>query len=215
MKALKIALADDHKLFRKGLKELIESASEHKIIIEAENGNSLLSQLKKNQPDLVLMDLKMPDMDGIEATKQIKEKYPDIAILALSMFDDDKFILHLLELGASGYLLKDTDPMELLEALKSVAEKGYYYSEKVTTVIAQNISKKNRKKPAISPVEHLTHRELEVLKLICEGSTTSEIAKKLFISARTVEGHRKKLLEKTKTKNVAALVAFAFKNDLL
>jgi DNA-binding NarL/FixJ family response regulator len=210
-----LGIADDHVLFRKGLKEILEHDGRYRVIIEASDGKELIDKVDEQYPDIILMDLKMKGMDGMEATKILKDKYEDIKIIALSMFDDSRFIKHLFELGANGYLLKNTAPEEMFNALKQVYEVDYYFTPKISRIIAEGISKKMKGKPALEAGETISTREKEVLSLICRGMTTAEIAEKLFISSRTVEGHRQHLLEKTDTKNSAALVAWAYRNGVV
>lgn len=214
---VKVAIADDHVLFRKGLITILELDDNIEIVLDADNGKDLIEKLESNLPEVILMDLKMPVMDGMEATKIIKEKHPDIKVLILSMYDEEKFIIHCLELGANGYLLKNTDPDEVINAIDIVMKKDLYFNDHISTVMLKGLNQKNRikGKPRFDSNLQLTNREKEILELICKELTTPEIAEKLFISNRTVEGHRKNLLEKTGAKNTAGLVVFALKNELV
>ena len=214
---IKVAIADDHVLFRKGLITILEMEGEMEVILDADNGKELVEKVAQNQPEVILMDLKMPEMDGMEATKIIKEKYPEIKILILSMYDEEQFIIYCLELGANGYLLKNADPNEVTTAIKTVMAKDFYFNDHISTVMLKGLNQKSRPKgkPEWANNIQLTKREKEVLELICREFTTPEIGEKLFISHRTVEGHRKNLLEKTGAKNTAGLVVFALKNELV
>ncbi|MEO1259288.1 MAG: response regulator transcription factor [Bacteroidota bacterium] len=219
MQKIKLAIADDQKLFLKGLKFIIQTFENVEIVAEANDGQELLDKIELAHPDVVLSDIKMPGMDGIEATKIIKSRYPEIKVILLTMYDDERLISHVMEIGANGYLLKDEDSEVVQEAIHSVMEKGFYFNDYVSRALLKQVKSKNKLSPteilSNSPQMNLSPRELEVLQLICQEMSTNEIAEKLFISARTVEGHRKKLLEKTEVKNVAGLVIYAVKNKLV
>ena len=215
MKPIKIAIADDHQLFREGLRFILETNSSFRVIIDASNGLELINALESQTPDAILMDLKMPVLDGVETIKEIKLRYPAIKIIVLTMHHEEEYILQLLDLGANGYLLKNTSSQEVFTAIKNVITKDYYFTDYVTTVMLRRI--KNQVKPTNLENGHpaLTKREQEILKLICQEFTTSEIAEKLFISDRTVESHRKSLLEKLNSKNTAGLVFRALKFQII
>lgn len=210
---ISIGVIDDHQLFRKGLIELIQNVKGLDVTLEAGDGEDLLQQLLEVMPDVLLLDLKMPKLDGIDAMKIIRKKYPRLKIIVLSMFDDDRFILHAYQVGANGYLLKNAPPEEVVKAIRDVADDGYYVSPAMSSILARGVANKSYK-PALEET-HLTNREIEVLELLCEGKTTEEISNELFLSARTVEGHRRNLMEKTESKNATALVAWAFKNKIV
>ena len=214
-KKINIVVTDDHKLFRKGIKALLSDFDFVKETYEAGNGIELLELLKetKPQPDVVLLDLRMPGMDGIEVTPKIKELYPELKIIILTMEDDEQFILHMINEGVNGYLLKNADPDELEIALVKVMEKDFYFSDDISTLVFRNF--KNKRKYNSSLLPHLSHRESQVLELICKEFTAAEIADKLGLSVRTIEGFRRKLLDKTGTKNMAGLVVYALKNNLV
>ncbi len=217
MEHIQLAIVDDQSLFRKGLRLILENCISIEIIIEAENGNDLIHQLQYRQPDIVLMDLKMPKLDGIQTTEIIKKEYPRIKILILSLYDDERIISHIMRMGANGYLLKTEDPDTVLEAIKTVYNNDYYFGDYVSRALLKNLPKIEKTLEAQLKTKnqiHLTKRENEILKLICQELTTPEIAEKLFISKRTVEGHRKNLLEKTGVKNTAGLVLFALRNKV-
>ncbi|MEO1516183.1 MAG: response regulator transcription factor [Bacteroidota bacterium] len=215
---IKLAIADDQVLFLRGLKYILQDFDDIDLIIEVSNGQELLDAIPHNPPDVVLMDMKMPVMDGMEATKEIKKRYPNIKVILLSMFDDERLITHMMEIGANGYLLKNEEPHILKEAIDSVLNKDLYFNDYVSKALLKGLQQKTDIPPSFmstNPALQLTPRELEVLRLICEELTTAEIAKKLYISARTVEGHRKNLLEKAGVRNTAGLVIFAVKNELI
>lgn len=215
MNKIKIAIADDYKIFREGLKVSLTLDTDLEIVHEADNGEDLLNNIEKNQPHIVLMDLKMPIMDGMEATQIIRKKYPDIKVLVVSMYDDDKFIIHLMEIGANGYLLKNSEPDEIRKAIHSVFENGYYFNDLVNKALLKKLVIRNNIKPSFKENVELSERELEVLKLICDEKTASEIGKEIFLSPRSVEGIRQRLIEKVGVRNTAGLVMFAAKNNIV
>lgn len=210
-------IVDDHQLFRSGLISLMDSFQDIEVIGEAGNGQELLNLLEDQKPDVVLMDLNMPVMDGIETTKAIKAKFPEIKIVILTMQDEDKFIVHLIDQGANGYLLKNSHPDEMVHAIRTVVEQEQYFNQMTSQVLLNSLreGRKKHQKPTFSNQLELTRREKEVLQLICEGLSNSEISEKLFISIRTVEGHRSNLLNKTDTRNSAGLVAYAMRHNLV
>lgn len=215
MKKINIVVTDDHKLFRRGIMSLLSDFDFVGEINEAGNGAELVSLLKKMDqiPDIILLDLRMPEMDGFEAQKRIRELYPDIKIIILTMEDDEQFILHLIHEGVNGYLLKNADPEEMELALKKVIEKGFYFSDSISNLVMSNLVNQPKSKLTLST--DITEREKQVLELICKELTAQEIAEKLNLSIRTVEGYRRKLLEKTGVKNMAGLVVYAIKNNLV
>ena len=214
MSKIKIAIADDYKIYRDGLKVGLSADDNMEIIVEADNGEDLMKVLETNSPDVILMDLKMPIMDGMEATKLVRKKYPAIKVLVVTMYDDDKFIIHLMENGANGYLLKNAEPDEIIKSIYAVHENGYYFNDVVNKALLKKLVLKNNLKPSFNQNIDLTEREQEVLKMICEEKTAAEIAKEIFLSPRSVEGIRQRLIEKIGVRNTAGLVMFAVKNGL-
>lgn len=214
MKRITIAIADDYKIFRDGLKVGLNADENLEVIFEADNGADLLTAMERHTPDVIIMDLKMPIMDGMEATKEVKKKFPDCKILVVTMYDDDKFIVHLMEIGANGYLLKNEDAKEIRKSVYSVYENGYYFNDLVNKALLKKLVSKGNLKPSFNVNVELTERELEVLKLICDEKTAAEIGKELFLSPRSVEGIRQRLIEKVGVRNTAGLVMFAVKNGI-
>jgi len=214
MAKLKILLADDEPLFRNGIAFLLQREADIEVVFEASNGTEVLSYLKTADPypDIIIMDLKMPDLNGVETTKIVCEEYPEIKVIALTSYNTKLFIANMINTGAASYLVKNTTPQELLKTIREVALKGYYYDELVLEVIKEDLH--SLKKSSFDNWE-LTAREKEIIKLICMQLSTKEIADKLFINHRTVEGHRNNLLLKTQSKNMAGLVVFALQNDIL
>lgn len=215
MSKIKIAIADDYKIFREGLKVGLSSDQDLDVMLEADNGEDLIKELETHAPDVVLMDLKMPVMDGMEATKEIRKKYPNVKVLVVTMYDDDKFIIHLMEIGANGYLLKNAEPEEIKRSIHAVHENGYYFNDLVNKALLKKLVMKNNFKPSFNQNIDLTERELQVLKLICEEKTAVEIGKEIFLSPRSVEGIRQRLIEKVGVRNTAGLVMFAIKNGIV
>jgi DNA-binding NarL/FixJ family response regulator len=213
--SIKIAIADDYKIYRDGLKVGLSADENLEVIAEADNGEDLLKLLETITPDVILMDLKMPILDGMETTKAVRKKYPSIKVLVVTMYEDDKFIIHMMEIGANGYLLKNAEPDEIRKSIYAVHENGYYFNDVVNKALLKKLVLKNNLKPSFNQNVELTERELEVLKLICEEKTAAEIAKQIFLSPRSVEGIRQRLIEKVGVRNTAGLVMFAVKNNMV
>ena len=213
-KKINVIITDDHKLFRKGIIALLEDFDFIGETREASNGAELLDLLAKIKtlPDVILLDLTMPVMDGVEAHKKISKLYPEIKVIILTMEDDEQYILHLISEGVNGYLLKNADPDEMERAILKVVEKGFYFSENISTLVVKGMVKKDMSESL--PNLDFNERELQILELICKEFTAGEIAEKLNLSVRTVEGYRQKIIEKAGVKNVAGLVIFAVKNNL-
>jgi DNA-binding NarL/FixJ family response regulator len=214
MSKINIAIADDYKIFRDGLKVGLGADENLEVVLEADNGEDLLNGLKDIKVDVIIMDLKMPIMDGVEATKEVRKKFNPIKVLVVTMYDDDKFIIHLMENGANGYLLKNADADEIRKSIYAVHENGYYFNDLVNKALLKRLVLKGNIKPSFNQNIELTERELEVLKLICEEKTAAEIGKEIFLSPRSVEGIRTRLIEKVGVRNTAGLVMFAIKNGI-
>jgi two-component system, NarL family, response regulator DegU len=212
---IRIAIADDHALFRRGMASLLKTVADFEVVLEASNGQELVDQIPEIKPDLVIMDLKMPVMDGMQATEFIKNKWPEIKVIVISMLDEDQFVYKLMELGANGYLLKDTDTDEVELAIRTVLTEDYYYGPFLNKIMHRRFLDKSRKKEAsLSNKIHFSERELEIIQLVCEGLTTVQIAEKVFLSSRTVDGHRNSIMDKLGVKNTAGVVVYAVKNQL-
>lgn len=215
MSKINISIADDYKIYRDGLKVGLSADENLCVISEADNGEDLMKSLESRLPDVIIMDLKMPVMDGMEATKLVRKKYPAVKVLVVSMYEDDKFIIHLMENGANGYLLKNAEPDEIRRSIYAVHENGYYFNDLVNKALLKKLVLKNNLKPSFNQDIDLTEREQEVLKLICEEKTAAEIGKEIFLSPRSVEGIRQRLIEKIGVRNTAGLVMFAVKNGVV
>jgi DNA-binding NarL/FixJ family response regulator len=215
MNIIKIGIADDHKIFRKGVILSLRQYTNLSFIFEAENGEELLLKLQEEQPDVVLMDLRMPTKDGIETTKEVSRRYPDVKVLILTMFEDERFVSHLMENGANGYLLKNADPSEIKRAIMEVMAKGYYLNNFVNRVLLKKSNNRNKSIPSLNSEIVLSDKEKEVVQLLCMEYTASEIAQKMEISPRTVESIKDRLMERFGLKNTAGLVFYAVKNNLI
>jgi DNA-binding NarL/FixJ family response regulator len=211
---IRIAIADDHEIFREGFKLLLKNQPELELVGEAENGKELLELAALKQPDVVISDIKMPVMDGIEASRSIKKKFPEMQIIALSMFNEDNLIIDMLEAGAKGYLLKNTNKHELLAAVKAVFEGTTYYDAATNTKLAKLIAQSKFSPHRQAAPQKFTLRETTVIRLICQQQTNREIADQLGLSIRTVESHREKIQEKTGAKNSVGVVIYAIRNDM-
>lgn len=215
MSQIKVAIADDHKIFRKGVILSLRPYTNIKFVLEAENGDELIKGIPQTNPDIILMDLRMPQKDGIEATKIISKDYPNIKVLVLTMYEDERFVSHLMENGANGYLLKSADPAEIKKAIVEAMAKGYYLNNFVNKVLMKKSHNKTKTTPTLQSEIVLNDREKEVIRLLCMEYTAQEIATKLSISPRTVEAIKDRLMERFGTKNTAGLVFFAVKNNLI
>lgn len=214
MAKINILLVDDHDIVRDGIHMLLEDEVGFNIAAEAENGNEAIEACKEHDIDLIIMDINMPEMNGIEATERIKESFPEIKVLALTMMDEDQHIRKMIEAGASGYILKSSDKLELVDAITTILDGQHYFSDDATQSVMMDLVKGTTQKKQSDP-ENLTDREKEVLELIVEQYTNQEIADELYISPRTVDAHRRNLLQKTGAKNTAGLVTYAIKHDLV
>jgi DNA-binding NarL/FixJ family response regulator len=215
MEEIKVAIADDHKIFRKGVILSLRSYSNLKFVMEADNGQELLDKIPETMPDVVLCDLKMPVKDGIDATKMITKNYPNIRVIILTMYEDERFVGHLMDCGAAGYLLKSTEPTEIRKAIMDVMRTGFFLSPFVNKVLIKKNYSKQKFNPNLTTETVLSDREKEVLTLVCMEFTAAEIAAKMDISSRTVEAIKDRLMERFGVKNSVGLVFYAMKNSLI
>ncbi len=216
MAKINILLVDDHDIVRDGIIALLEDEVGFNIIDEAETGKEALECCENygGDIDLLIMDINMPVMDGIEATQRINEDYPDIKILALTMMDEDQHIRQMIEAGASGYIMKSSDKLELVDAITTILDGKHYFSDDATQRVMMDLVQGTDKSNSTDPAK-LTDREIEVLELIVKENTNQQIAEQLYISTRTVDAHRRNLLQKTGAKNTAGLVTYAIKHNLV
>ncbi len=207
-------MADDHEIFRDGFKLILNNIKHIDLVAAASDGKELLGLVEEHQPDVVITDIKMPVMDGIEATRKIQINWPEIGIIGLSMFDEEDLIIEMLEAGAKGYLVKNADKNEVIEAIESVNRNEPYYCKQTSSRLALMISK-NKGGPYVrKKVVEFTEKELEIIQLICKEYTTKEIGDKLFLSTRTIDGHRVKILEKMEVKNTVGMVVYALQHHI-
>ena len=208
----KVIIVDDHTLFRNGLRILLNNIENYHVIAEAANGKQFLELLDTLVPDVVLMDINMPVMDGIEASTIAHEKYPDLKIITLSMYGEEDYYYKMVNAGVKGFVLKNSDIKEVKTALDMVYEGGSFFSSELLQNLVNSLKSAPKSKEFYSD---LSEREMEILILICQGLSNQEIADKLFISKRTVDKHRANILEKSESKNTAQLVVYAIKNRLV
>ena len=214
---IKVIIADDHVLYRAGVKTALSSKKDIKVIAEADNGVHLLNMLKMIQPDVILLDIQMPIMDGIGALPEIKKNWPHIKVIMLTFMDDHSMITKLMELGANSYLAKTSDSEIIYEAIKTCFEQEYYFNSLTNKALLTNLKQRNNVTPQrlAQQEAHLNDKEMTILKLMCEEKSTKEIADMVDLSPRTVEAIRDKLKVKTGAKTTAGLIMYAMKNKIL
>jgi len=211
----KIVLVDDHALLRNGLAELVKTLG-HEVLFECGNGKECIDRLDpKLLPDIVLLDINMPEMDGYETAQWLKQHHPDVKVLALSMYDNETSIIRMLKSGARGYILKDSEPGELKAALRALKEKGFYYSDLVSGKLMHAINKMEDENGNLKNLVPLNERETDFLKYACTELTYKQIAEKMFLSPRTIDGYRDALFEKLNVKTRVGLVMYAIKNGIV
>ena len=212
---IKVAIADDHKIFRDGIKMALTGRNFIKILWEAEDGKDLLHKMKIKQPDVLLMDIRMPEMDGANAISQLRKEYEDVKIIVLTMYDDQEMITKMMEMGANAYLTKTTDPDEIYEAILTVMNDEFYFNDLVNKAVLLKLQYKKKVKQYYPNTVQFSEKELKILKCIAEDKTTEEISKEVFLSPRTIETIRQKMKDKVGAKTIAGLVMYAMRNRLL
>lgn len=213
---IKVAIADDQKLFRKGMAALISSFENMELLFEAENGQELLDLCSDGMvnPDVIILDLSMPVLNGLETLKILKEKYPSIRVVILTIHEAENFVLSTIQAGANGYLAKNAEPEEVEIAIREVFKNDFHFTMAMLELMRTGLAKKTQR-IVLENENKLTKREQEVLALICKQYSSSEIAEKMFLSNRTIEGHRNNLLLKTGSRNTAGLVVYALKHKII
>jgi len=214
-KPIKLLVVDDHKIFRDGLKLLLGQFPFIGEIEEASNGREFLDRLESGSPDLVLMDINMPVMGGIEATKEALQRYPDLKIIVLTTFHDEDYVEQMMMAGVEGYMLKRSTSEEFEEALLKVNSGGNYFSDEIIRAVSRNLQRLRNEAGRLSSMPEFTPREREVLELICQGYNNDQIADRIHISPKTVEKHKSSLFQKTRSGNTVNLIIYAFKNELV
>jgi len=215
MAQINIGIVDDHHIFRQGIKALLNSNDNFQVTLDAESGKDCLEQLDNGIPEVVLLDLDMPEMDGIQTLEEIQKKEIPSKVIILSMHQEEALILHMIEKGAHGYLLKSASFEEISTAIQEVVSNGYYYNASVIKIMQNGLKIKKRRSVQLNPQITFTEREMEVLELICQEKTAQEIAETLFLSQRTIEGYKKNLLEKTNARNTTGMIIFCLKHGII
>jgi DNA-binding NarL/FixJ family response regulator len=213
-KPIRVVIADDHEIFRDGLKLMLKKENNIEIVGEAQNGVELVHIVNQLQPDIVLTDIVMPEMNGIEAVIEIMNEHPYIGIIALSMSDEEKLVVDILEAGATGYLIKTVGKAEILEAIITVNRKMPYFCASISSKMTRLISKSNFNPYKNKAAATFKEKEIEIINYICEGLTSKDISEKVYLSIRTVEGYRQKIMEKMDTNTTAGIIIYAIKNGI-
>lgn len=211
---IRVVIADDHEIFREGFHVMLKKQTDIELVGEAEDGKELTKIVEKLSPDVIVTDIKMPIMDGIEVTKALSQSHPHIGIIALSMFDEDNLIIDMLEAGAKGYLLKNSHKHEIFEAIRTVYKDETYYCHHTSNKLAQMIARSKFNPYKKMPKPEFNDREIIVIRLICQEFSNKEIAAQLYLSIRTIEGYRDKILEKIDARNTAGIVIYAIKSGI-
>lgn len=212
---IKVSIADDHKIFRDGIKMALRDREYLKILWEAEDGRDLMHKLKLKQPDVLLMDIRMPEVDGVNAIGMIRKEYDDIKIIVLTMYDDQEMITKMMEMGANAYLTKTTDPEEIYQAILTCMNDDFYFNDLVNKAVLLKLQHKKAVKQFYPNPIKFSEKELKILKCIAEDKTTEEISKEVFLSPRTIETIRQNMKQKVGAKTIAGLVMYAMRNKLL
>ncbi len=215
MRKIRIALADDHKLMRSGLRVLLEQQSDFAVVGEASDGREAVALVDAQKPDVLVMDIGMPNLNGIEAAAQITQAHPEMSIVMLSMHSDESYVLRALKAGAKGYLLKDSAETDLIRAVRSVAESKSFFSPAVSKVLLDDYVRKLKRSGTEDPYDLLTPREREVLQLVAEGKSNKDVANLLNLSVYTVETHRSNIMEKLNLHGVPELILYAVRKGII
>lgn len=212
---IRVMLVEDHTIVRKGIKALLKESDNIEVVAEAQDGQEAIQLASSIRPDVIVMDITMPRLNGIEATRQIRDKFPDINVVILTMYADEAYIFQSLRAGVSGYLLKHTAPQELVLAINAAFQGGAYLSPSISRTIIEEYLQSNEREEHMSRLDSLTNRERQVLQLIAEGFRSGDIANQLFISEKTVRTHRARLMNKLNIHSVAELTQFALRHGVV
>jgi DNA-binding NarL/FixJ family response regulator len=212
---IRILLADDHGIVRQGTKLLLEKESDLEVVGEAEDGRTAVEMVEKLQPDIVVMDIAMPQLNGLDASAQITRRHPDIGVIILSMHDEEDYLVRALSAGVRGYLLKDTAQIDLVRAVRSVAQKKAFFSPAIAQMMVEDFTRQMQKKGVADSYELLTEREREILQLLAEGKSNKEAATVLNVSPYTIETHRNNLMQKLNLHNTAEIVLYAVRKKII
>lgn len=215
MKKIKVLIADDHQLFREGLVTLLTDSNQIEVVGQAENGSEAIDKAFKLKPDIIIMDIGMPTLNGIEATKIIKKNQSEVKIIALSMHAEKTYIKRMLEAGAKGYVQKNCAIQKLIEGIIAVNSGSIYLSESITEALVEDYLEYKKEDDQMRLIESLTSREMEILILVASGKSTGDIAEELYISVKTIGTHKHNILEKLQLKTTADLVKFALRHNLI
>ena len=212
---IKVALADDHKIFRDGIKMALKGKEYLKLLWEAEDGKDLMHKMKMKRPDVLLMDIRMPEMDGVNAIGVLRKEYDDVRIIVLTMYDDQEMISKMLELGANAYLTKTSDPEEIYQAILTCMNEDFYFNDLVNKAVLSKLQTKKQVRQFYPNPVKFSEKELRILKLLAEDKTTEEISKEVFLSPRTIETIRQSMKTKVGAKTIAGLIMYGMRNKLI
>lgn len=212
---IKVAIADDHKIFRDGIKMALSGKKFLRIVWEAEDGKDLMHKMRLKLPDVLLMDIRMPEMDGVNAISLLRKEYETVKVIVLTMYDDQEMITKMMEMGANAYLTKTTDPEEIYNAILTCMNDDFYFNDLVNKAVLLRLQQKRPAKPFFPNAVNFSEKELKILKLIADDKTTEEISKDVYLSPRTIETIRQNMKTKVGAKTIAGLVMYAMRNKLL
>lgn len=212
---IKFAIADDHKIFRDGIKMALNGKPHLKLVWEAEDGKEMLHKLAIKRPDILLLDIRMPELDGINALELIRKEHDDLKIIVLSMYDDQQMVSKMMEMGANAYLTKTTDPNEIYEAILTCMNEDFYFNELVNQAVLLKLNYKKTVKQHYPNAIKFSEKEIQILKLLAEDKTTEEISKEVFLSPRTIETIRQNMKNKVNAKTIAGLIVYGMRNKLI
>lgn len=212
---IKVAIADDHKIFRDGIKMALSGKRYLRIVWEAEDGKDLMHKMRLKLPDVLLMDIRMPEMDGVNAISLLRKEFEQVKVIVLTMYDDQEMITRMMEMGANAYLTKTTDPEEIYNAILTCMNDDFYFNDLVNRAVLLRLQQKRPQKPHFSTTATFSEKELRILRLIADDKTTEEISKEVYLSPRTVETIRQNMKTKVGARTIAGLIMYAMRNKLL